>query len=213
MNKREAHILQICFICGFLLVAIALVQSPIEVSYSKPANEAIPTPSVGQAISVGSQDGGPHSTYILNRQYLPFVCKLQRQSSPFSLAISLPKERFSLDEPVPVTVRLTNISVNSFYVNELDFLDGFLRFEIISPQGTVLPRISPVLPGIPKVILLESGQSIETTIDISHYFELTETGQYCLKAIFQSRINYKGYEPFWEGALESNSLIFSLADC
>lgn len=121
------------------------------------------------------------------------------QPAVLQFAISLPKQRFVAGETIRLTMTLRNVSsqtltVNSrLVVNRPDALpsDRDVTVLITKPSGTearFLPVVNVLPPGDESFQRLGPGMATEKTVNLFDRYELDETGQYRVEAIYENSL-------------------------
>lgn len=105
-----------------------------------------------------------------------------------------------------VRVLLYNASPRGLYIDDLNFAVGALSFEVIGPDGAVVPRKNVIVPEGPATVFLAAGHFIYTDLNLAEEYDLTKSGEYHITAIYTSIYNVEGREPFWRGTARARTL-------
>lgn len=136
------------------------------------------------------------------------------KKGPLSFEIELAAKEFAVGVPVPLTVRLTNVSdtpvtVNArFLVNYHIFSEHEVVIHLTGPGKETLYYVPQVFAGEPSeehFTVLAPGQSVDREIDLNADFDLPGKGKYRVFATY-----YNPYAPGWEGQLISSRKTFRL---
>lgn len=136
-----------------------------------------------------------------------------------SLSISLDKNKYHLGEPINMVVTLKNEKREDVWINDLDFNNDTIHFNIRSPDGKNLNRSMPVCQGIAKALLLNRGESISCVFKLTNLYDFPNvTGKYSVVAIYVSG----GYSlkpgsssefvETWHGIVQSDKLFFYMEE-
>ena len=112
-------------------------------------------------------------------------------------SISMPKDQFAVDEPIPIDIILKNVSsepqtVNArLAVNDKEapgpFREVTMRIKMPSGEEAMFRsdlRIGP--PGAADFQTLEPGKSIESTVDIARLYVLDQKGEYEVTVTYEN---------------------------
>jgi hypothetical protein len=115
----------------------------------------------------------------------------------FGASISLPKDQFAMEEPIPITIILENVSSESKTVNSRlavndkeapgPFREVTMRIKMPSGEEAMFRsdlKIGP--PGPDDFQGLEPGQSIERTEDIAKLYFLDQRGEYEVTVVYEN---------------------------
>ncbi|HEC80963.1 MAG TPA: hypothetical protein ENI42_00855, partial [Thermoplasmatales archaeon] len=140
-------------------------------------------------------------------EYNVNIIVLPGPPAPVNFEISMPKS-FTSGEPVTVTATLTNQALYSVIVSDLSFNLKTLDFEILTPDGkTYHFREKPTYT---TTITLKPGESKSVTINLGSHYDLSQPGEYRIKAKYVSIIPFEPVNPLngdikrietWSGTL------------
>lgn len=134
------------------------------------------------------------------------------------IRLEVPKESYSLGEPIEVTVVLKNqsgspVTINKrMGVNPADMAQGYweLRFDMTYPPGTPFfpkPLVNRGRPNTEDFTLLPPGEEISRTYQLTDWCRMQFLGDYEVKAIYNNAADGSQFGlSAWTGEISSNSI-------
>ena len=140
------------------------------------------------------------------------------------IRLEIPKESYSIGEPIDVIVALNNrsnapVTINKrMGVNPAEMSKGHweLRFDITYPAGTPpfpRPRVNRGNPKAEDFTLLSPGAEMTFSITLSSWHWLQFPGAYEVRAIYSNAVDGSQFGlSAWTGDITSNSVSFKVSE-
>lgn len=137
-----------------------------------------------------SQGRAPDST----RKIMTELREAEQRKVPLEVAIKA-RARYGVNESVPVTITVTNLFdppllLNSRMLVNHRLLAGEIAFLITDPAGKRCEfqrLVSPRPVADEDFVLLARGMSIQRTVDLADYFNLSRKGTYKVQALYRNQ--------------------------
>jgi hypothetical protein len=142
------------------------------------------------------------------------------------LVLEPSQAEYGVDEELPVRVLLVNagddpVTVDGRLAVSSPSGPGELAFSVIDPSGERLPfgaRVNLGRPGAGDVATIAPGDSVDATIDLVDYFDLSEPGTYRVSATYRAAGDFDegddedggAFVEVWTGTLESDEVSIDL---
>lgn len=130
-------------------------------------------------------------------------CNVTVFADDFIFNFSIENTNFSIGEPINVTLSITNNGDSPVSIGDFEPRIS-VGFYITTPSGQSLAFIHWISTMAPEIIVAPH-EIYNKTFDITDYWELTEIGNYNIKARYS---NY--FEYYWEGEFNSETLSFTI---
>jgi len=128
-------------------------------------------------------------------------------------------DHFSVGKPVMMTVVITNLFDNPLLMNSRmlvnhPLLQGEISFRILGPDHhkvEIVRLITPLSVRDNDFVILERGQSMQRSVDLSDLFTLTQKGTYKVQVSYHNEVDrVVGSQRAWKGIVWSDPLEIEL---
>jgi hypothetical protein len=140
------------------------------------------------------------------------------------LEISFPKDEYSVNESLPITIYLKNMGNRSVSVCEMSLELGTLDLKIQTPDGFEINYGGPYIDTVPHPKSIAPKKQIVINYDLYHYefgiegvdngtwyfdqYNFTHVGNYTVQGIYWSGTAIGG--EVWHGTMSSNVVSFKI---
>jgi len=142
----------------------------------------------------------------------------ERRRIPLDVALQV-SNRYRLHDPIEVTVMVTNLFdppllLNSRMLINHPRLQGEMNFTILGPDGKsceIQRLVTPMAVHDNDFVVLNRGQSIQRTIDLSDFYSITRRGPYKVRVTYRNDVDHPvGRLRAWKGVVSSDVSDFQI---
>jgi hypothetical protein len=141
-------------------------------------------------------------------------------NQPLELTIGISEDTYIMGDDILVKYSLQNVSTENILVlgrltmrNVEDALAGVMWYRIITPSGQN-PDMNykfDIRYKNSDFVWLEPGEALTIEAEVSKWYQLLETGQYSIQAIYENQyLNPDNGDQAWKGLVESNIVYFTI---
>lgn len=161
--------------------------------------------------SQGRQDDGTSKT-------VSEIYEAQRRQVPIEVELSSSSE-YPAGSPVSVTVMVTNLFDTPLLINRRMLinhprLEGEVSFKILGPDGKtceIQRLVTPMTLSDDDFVMLQRGQSIQRTVDLSDFYAMKYRGNYTVRAYYHNDQDHpEGSVRAWKGVVASDPVDIKL---
>jgi hypothetical protein len=149
------------------------------------------------------------------------VVGCSKSSQPLVLTIEISEDRYTMGDNIFVKYTLQNVSDEDLLILgrlamrnfEDDVIGGVVWFRVIAPSGQNSDMAWKFDSRYKNsdFVWLEPGETLTTEAEVSKWYQLLETGQYSIQAIYENQyVDPDNGETAWKGLVESNIVYFTI---
>jgi hypothetical protein len=158
-------------------------------------------------------------TVVLLTVWLVAGCS--KSSQPLALTIEVSEDTYTMGDDIFVKYTLQNVSDEDLFILgrlamrnfEDDVIGGVVWFRVIAPSGQNSDMAWKFDSRYKNsdFVWLEPGEALAIKENVSKYYQLLQTGQYSIEAIYENQyLDPDNGETAWKGLVESNIIYFTI---